>query len=125
MARRNPTSTPRAVPPPTTKPTDERAARAEAIEPPDVNGRAYRPWWRVETRLEGLCVDKLIDQAGYEAACRLRTDFHIANGASAKPARSSQKICLRRLRSQFRDTDGSPTVVVVALHRNCAQPRLQ
>jgi len=47
------------APPPTSKLTDERAAHAEAISAPVMNGK-LRPWWGVATRLDRLLETKVL-----------------------------------------------------------------
>jgi len=39
-------------------PTDERARQAEGIDLPD-----FKPWWTVQSRLDALLRDRLIDTA--------------------------------------------------------------
>jgi hypothetical protein len=39
-----------------------------------MDGVAFRAWWTLATRLDRLRADRLITQAAYAAACRLRAD---------------------------------------------------
>jgi hypothetical protein len=76
---------------PSSKPTVERQRHADGVTPPDVNGAAFRPWWRVETRFDALYRDGLIDEAERIAGEQLRRDWQHAAGSTASPlARAGQ-----------------------------------
>jgi len=73
---------------PTARPTDERQRHAEAVIEPDVNGRAFRPWWAVRTRLDALLAGGLIDRDAHDRANRLRADCErMARTGSSSMAR--------------------------------------
>jgi hypothetical protein len=87
---------PRRTPPPraqapTSRPTRERTSHAEAITLPDMDGVALRPFWRVETRLDALLADRMIDRPAHDAACKLRADWHKA-AAVAGSAWQSERL---------------------------------
>lgn len=65
-------------PPPSNRPTEQRARQAEAVDNPDVDGVAFRPWWRVRTRLDGLLAAGLIEEAAWLAAGKFRDDAEAA-----------------------------------------------
>jgi hypothetical protein len=73
--------------PVTSRPTAERSRRAVAVDPPDINGTAFRPWFRVRTRLDALHAAGAIDDAEYAGACAFRADWHrVAGGVTSSLA---------------------------------------
>ena len=61
----------------TGRPTPELAAK-HAIAAPRVDATTFRTAWLIETRLDGLYVDRLISLAGLIAARHWRRDWEIA-----------------------------------------------
>lgn len=53
-------------------PSAHRHQHAEAIEPPRVDAHAFRPGWRVRTRLDALLADGHITPGAYQSAVQLR-----------------------------------------------------
>jgi hypothetical protein len=53
-----------------------------AIDPPDINGAAFRPWFRVRTRLDALHAACAIDDAEHASACAFREDWHRVAGSA-------------------------------------------
>ena len=78
-------SRPPSPPLPSSRPNAERVAFAEAIEQPDINGRAFRPGWLVRSRLDGLLADGLIDRETYAAAQSVARDYRAVSGAPSSP----------------------------------------
>jgi len=66
---------------PTNRPTPERSRHAEAIDQPDINGRAFRLGWLVVTRLDAFLAGRLITRETYDAAVAFRRDFEATSGA--------------------------------------------
>jgi len=80
QGRQGPTSVTK-PPPLSVAPTPERAAHAEGITPPVVNG-VRRPWWTIRTRLDGLLIEKLIDERAHKAALAFERDFALLTVSS-------------------------------------------
>lgn len=72
------------APPPTSRPTDERARHAVRIEAPVMNGR-LAPWWTITTRLDALAADGLIGRRQYEALAEFRADLDRVRSLPASP----------------------------------------
>lgn len=114
--------------PPTSKPTPERQRHAQGIEPPDLNGRAFRPGWLVATRLDALFTDKLIGQPAYAAALGFRRDYErlasalgsAMGGIGLTRASHDDRAMLSRLQAtkrlrRIRDRIGAATYAVAVL----------
>jgi hypothetical protein len=64
--------------PTSTSPTPERARRGQ-VEPPTIDDREFRPYWRSVAQIDKLLREKVITPREWRAAQRFRALFEIAH----------------------------------------------